>query len=243
MHARVISETDACKGLFVHWCAQPERPFGRMHATDFWATDARKVWGKSRMRATYIPDTRNPFNHEYRTTCMGNVVSSLHTGPSTPFWTVSHVQLDVITSTCCFPETCVLLCFIKPILENRYVRFLDFIVSEPRETPHDPRSPTSQPHPVPPWITWGVRILTLHLNYVAGYTDPLLFLFERTYNYYVDNQELVPWRLRRLGKSKIRSASYVRVLSYGRIPWNIRSQLSWNLPPPTTQSNTCLFLK
>jgi len=33
-------------------------------------------------------------------------------------------------------------------------------------------------------ITWGVRILTLHLNYVAGYTDPLLFLFERIYNYY-----------------------------------------------------------
>ena len=28
--------------------------------------------------------------------------------------------------------------------------------------------------------TWGGRILTLHLNYVAGYTGPLLFLFERT---------------------------------------------------------------
>jgi len=25
-------------------------------ATDFWATDMRKVWDKSRMRATYIPD-------------------------------------------------------------------------------------------------------------------------------------------------------------------------------------------
>ena len=56
-------------------------------------------------------------------------------------------------------------------------------------------------------MTWGVRILTLRLNYVAGYTDPLLFLFERTYNYYVDNQGLVPWRLCRLGKSKVRSAS------------------------------------
>jgi hypothetical protein len=57
-------------------------------------------------------------------------------------------------------------------------------------------------------ITWGVWILTLHLNYVAGYTDPLLFLFERTHNYYVENQGLVPWRLRRLsGKSKVRSAS------------------------------------
>jgi len=29
-------------------------------------------------------------------------------------------------------------------------------------------------------ITWGGRILTFHLDYVAGYTDPLLFLFERT---------------------------------------------------------------
>jgi len=33
-----------------------------MHATDFWATDTRKVWGKSQMRATYIPDANNPSN-------------------------------------------------------------------------------------------------------------------------------------------------------------------------------------
>ena len=32
-----------------------------------------------------------------------------------------------------------------------------------------------------------------HLNYVTGYTGPFLFLFERTHNYYVDNQGLVPW--------------------------------------------------
>ena len=70
------------------------------------------------------------------------------------------------------------------------------------------------------------RILTLHLRYVAVYTCPLLFLFERTYNYYVDNQGLVPWRLRRLGKSKVRSASLVRVMSYGGISRNTRSQLS-----------------
>jgi len=31
-----------------------------------------------------------------------------------------------------------------------------------------------------PQTTWCGRILTLHLNYVAGYTDPLLFLFELT---------------------------------------------------------------
>ena len=57
----------------------------------------------------------------------------------------------------------------------------------------------------------------LHLNYVASYTDPLLFLFERTYNYYVDNQRLVPWRLRRLDRSKVRSASLVKVLSDDKI--------------------------
>jgi len=52
---------------------------------------------------------------------------------------------------------CVLLCFIKPILGNRYAHGV-----------------------IPLQGTWGGRILTLHLNYVAGYTGPLLFLFERT---------------------------------------------------------------
>jgi len=67
MHVRVISEVDARKGRFAsgHLCAHPERPFWRIHATDFWATDTRKVWGKSRMHATYIPDARNPFNLAY----------------------------------------------------------------------------------------------------------------------------------------------------------------------------------
>ena len=40
----------------------------------------------------------------------------------------------------------------------------------------------------PQIITCGGRILTLYINYVAGYTGPLLFLFERTHSYYVDNQ-------------------------------------------------------
>jgi len=37
-------------------------------------------------------------------------------------------------------------------------------------------------------------------DYVAGYDNPLLFLFEQTYNYYVDNQPegLLPWWLQRL---------------------------------------------
>jgi len=75
----------------------------------------------------------------------------------------------------------------------------------------------------PQIITWGGWTLTLLLNYVAGYTGPLLFLFERTHNYYVDNQGLVPWRLRRLGRSKVRSASLVKVLSDGKISW-----ISWS---------------
>ena len=69
-----------------------------------------------------------------------------------------------------------LLCFVDPILGNLTVRGHSFSQG-----------------------TWGCRILTLHLNYVAGYTGPLLFLFERTHNYSIDDQGLVPWRLRRVG--------------------------------------------
>ena len=50
--------------------------------------------------------------------------------------------------------------------------------------------------------TWGYRILILHINYVAVYTGPRLFLFERTHNYSVDNQGLVPWRDRSTGRLK-----------------------------------------
>ena len=55
---------------------------------------------------------------------------------------------------------CVLLCFVDPILGNLTVRGHSLSQG-----------------------TWGCRILTLHHNYVAGYTGPLLFLFERTHNY------------------------------------------------------------
>jgi len=82
--------------------------------------------------------------------------------------------------------------------------------------------------------TQGGRILTLHLNYFAGFTGPLLFLFERTHNYYDDNQGLVPSRLRRVGRSKVRSASLVRVLSDCKISWARGSQGLQNSIPPTT---------
>ena len=58
----------------------------------------------------------------------------------------------------------VLLCFVKPTLGNRYCpgpRLAGF------------------PRVNRPQTTWGGRILTLHLTYVAGYTSPLLLFFER----------------------------------------------------------------
>ena len=84
-----------------------------------------------------------------------------------------------------------LLCFVDPILGNLY------------GTGVVPRVDIPQ-------TTCGVRISTLHLKYVAGYTGPLLFLFERTHTYPVDNQGLLPWRLHCVGESNVRSASSVR---------------------------------
>jgi len=68
----------------------------------------------------------------------------------------------------------------------------------------------SNPHP-PPWLR-------------LGYTDPLLCLFKRTNNYPVDDQRLLPWWLRSLSGSKVRSASLVRALSDGKISWLLESQ-------------------
>ena len=56
---------------------------------------------------------------------------------------------------------CVLLCFVDPIL------------GKSRSLCHSLNQGT-----------WGGRILILHLNYVAGYASHLLFLFERTHNYF-----------------------------------------------------------
>jgi len=53
---------------------------------------------------------------------------------------------------------CVLLCFIKPILGNRYVQSRGFIVSEPRET--HPRSEIADVPtlPCPPLDNLGVTV-------------------------------------------------------------------------------------
>ena len=56
---------------------QPETLFSRMCATDIWATDACKVWGKYRMRATYIPDARNPINRQRAERIQDLLVSAL----------------------------------------------------------------------------------------------------------------------------------------------------------------------
>ena len=85
-----------------------------------------------------------------------------------------------------------LLCFDDPILGNRY-------------------GPGASSVPVP--LAWGGRILTLHLNYVAGYTGPLLFLFERTHSNYVDNQGLMGW-LRLVGALKLQ-------VSFAKEPYKI----------------------
>ena len=104
----------------------------------------------------------------------------------------------------------------------------------------------------PQIITWGGWILILHLNYVrrvTGYTVPpdLLFLFERTHNYLVDKQGLLPWWLCCLcclGESNVRSASLMRVINNGKISWVLWSQCLRNPPPPTSKkSNTFFFLK
>ena len=52
---------------------------------------------------------------------------------------------------------------------------------EPRGGTHYQKSQTSFLTMSPLKLPGGVRIRTFHINYVAGYTDPLLFLVERTY--------------------------------------------------------------
>jgi len=59
--------------------------------------------------------------------------------------------------------------FMRPILGNRYGPGVSSQVSQGSTYPRL-RISDVPPDPDLPQTTWGVRILTLHLNYVAGYT-------------------------------------------------------------------------
>ena len=92
-----------------------------------------------------------------------------------------HMYVSIYTYI--YGVVCVLLCFIKPMLGNRDgPGFHHERAKGDTPTIQDRRHPSS---PCPPLDNLGFRILTLCLNYVVGYTDPLLFLCERTHNYYV----------------------------------------------------------
>ena len=80
--------------------------------------------------------------------------------------------------------------------------------------------------------TWGDRILTLHLNYVADYTGPLLSLFERTHNYSVDNQGLLPWRFRRVGRVCVTLFYYTDIGESLRSRGQFLTAVDLGLPDP-----------
>jgi len=81
-------------------------------------------------RHFFPPPIKKLAKHLYHTTGCGT-----NTFPQGKTWFLDwHPTHQPTPQTC----VCVLLCFIKPILGNRYVRSRGFIVSEPRET--HPRS-------------------------------------------------------------------------------------------------------
>jgi len=126
-------------------------------------------------------------------------------------------------------SVCVLLCFIKPILENPYVQ------SQVRRT-HDPRSPTS--HRRDPGVTGSSpsaipTSLATPIPSSCSLNGPTTTTLTTT--------GLCPG-----GSVVWASPKFVGPHRWGywvmiRFFWDTRSQLSWN--PPTTQSNTCLFKK
>ena len=87
-------------------------------------------------------------------------------------------------------------CFVlwPNIGESLSLRSRGFLTSEPRG-----HAPTIQVQNLLrtsstclPQTTSGGRILTLHLNYVAGYTSPLLFLFKQAHNYLLTTKGFYP---------------------------------------------------
>jgi len=75
---------------------------------------------------------------------------------------------------------CVDLFYKTDIEESFKLQSRGFFTRESRVTHLQFRIADVPPHPVLPYTILGGRILTLHFDYVAGYTDPFLLLFERT---------------------------------------------------------------
>ena len=67
---------------------------------------------------------------------------------------------------------CVWLCFLKPMLRNRY----GLVTGKPRGMFSQIWIANVPPRPVPPSATWADQIHTHYLNYAIGNTDPLLIL-------------------------------------------------------------------
>jgi len=125
--------------------------------------------------------------------CIGSPLQ--HPGPLTPLLqTGLHPRYFLVTFVCVFvfvsykrhtaylPQAvCVLRCFIKPILGNRYSAKPRLLRERTKGGTHPRFRVADLPsRPVLTLTTWAGRILTLHLMYVDGHTNPPLFLFERT---------------------------------------------------------------
>ena len=114
-----------------------------------------------------------------------------------------------------------LFCFIKPILGNRY---------GPEVVPQHkgPGVAGSSPYT----LTMSLVTLVPSSSSNGPTTTPLT------------TRGFWPWRFRRVGRSKVRSASLVRFLSDGKISWVQGPKVCVILhPPQLNQSNTCSFGK
>ena len=145
------------------------------------------------------------------------------------FWNVRYSSSNLV---------CVLLCFIKPILGNRYGQGVSH---RDEGTPtHDWESPT-----------YLLMLSFPSLNYVAGYTG--LFLFERTHNYLIDNQngsDGEPFEIREFSLSQSTFSnnkySHAQCDSLFLFVWNITQTSAvtchpviWRGKHPTLPSSSC----
>ena len=115
---------------------------------------------------------------------------------------------------------CVLFCFIVCVTLFYYYRYWG-IVTVPGSIPYGCRPGVAGSSP-----STLTTSLVISVPSSSSSNGPS--------NYSVDNNGLKPWRLRRLGRSKVRSASLVRVLSDENGPSGTESQSLSNRAPPTT---------